>query len=130
MSETAPHPLYKIFPASAAPPNPTPLVLPLSSLDSNDGFIHLSTASQTAETANLFFADETTLLIGKIPLDRLKINEVKWEVEGSPGCAHLYNGRDGMAPKLGSDEIADVKEFRRGDGDWKEQLAGDGWLEG
>lgn len=121
--------VYKIFPASAAPPSLIPAVLPLSELDAKDGFIHLSDATQTALTADMFFGadDIRVLYIAKIPLDRADPKGddlVKWEVEGSPGCAHLYNG-----PKLGSEEIADVRKFERGPGKWAEVLVGDKWFE-
>jgi len=57
-------------------------------------------------------------------MDRLNPDHVKWEVEGSPGCAHLYNG-----PKLGSAELVEIKNFERGESDWKDVLADDSWLE-
>ncbi|CCF46097.1 hypothetical protein CH063_14959, partial [Colletotrichum higginsianum] len=38
--------LYKIVPE--APPSPLPAEYPLSDLDRNDGFIHLSTADQVS----------------------------------------------------------------------------------
>lgn len=41
---TLPKYLYKIVPD--APPSPLPAEYPLSDLDRNDGFIHLSTAEQ------------------------------------------------------------------------------------
>lgn len=118
--------VYKIFPASAAPPSLIPAVLPLSELDAKDGFIHLSDATQTALTADMFFGADDVLYIAKIPLDRadLKGDLVKWEVDGSPGCAHLYNG-----PKLGNEEIVDVRKFERGQGKWGEALVGDAWFE-
>lgn len=118
--------LYKIFPASAAPSLSLtsapglPTHLPLSPLDASDGFIHLSTASQSLSTATLFFSDERTICIGTIPLDRLDTRQVKWEVEGSPGCAHLYNATDGEGvegPRLGSGEIVDVRAFERAEGE-------------
>lgn len=42
--ESTPKSLYKIVPS--APPNPFPQQYPLSELDKNDGFVHLSTAVQ------------------------------------------------------------------------------------
>lgn len=48
----APDPLptyiYKISPSQ--PPSPIPKEYPLSDLDRNDGFVHLSTASQVSFT--------------------------------------------------------------------------------
>jgi uncharacterized protein (DUF952 family) len=123
MSEPPQH-LYKILSGGVSPPSPVPFELPLSPLDATDGFIHLSTAKQTPVAAELFFAQESSLFIGKIPLNRLNPNHVKWEVEHSPGCAHLYNG-----PKLGSAELVEIKKFERGDTDWGVVLANDCWLE-
>jgi len=123
MSET-PQYLYKIFSGEVPPSVPIPLELPLSPLDAKDGFVHLSTAKQTPITAAQFFAGESSIVIGKIPLNRLNADHVKWEVEGSPGCAHLYNG-----PKLGRAELVEIMKFERGDMDWRNVLADNQWLE-
>ncbi|KAF9518483.1 hypothetical protein BS47DRAFT_303203 [Hydnum rufescens UP504] len=115
--------LYKILPSSAPPPTPLPSALPLSPLDSTDGYIHLSTAAQTPATANRFFANETTLYILKVEYTRVAA-DVKWEEAGSGIFAHLYNGG-----KLGIHEIVDVKQWEKGDQDWKTSLDGVAWLE-
>ena len=81
--------IYKILPS--APPSPLPPVLPLSALDAQDGFIHLSTASQTPLTASLFFTAARTLWLLKIDTRRtLEAGGVYRWVEGMPGCPHLY----------------------------------------
>lgn len=123
---STPKHLYKILSGLVPPPFPIPLELPLSPLDAKDGFIHLSTAKQTPITADLFFTNESSIFIGKIPLDRLNPDHVKWEVESSPaGCAHLYNG-----PKLGSVEIVGIRKFERGDNEnWKDVLEKEPFLE-
>ncbi|KAF2804358.1 uncharacterized protein BDZ99DRAFT_350252, partial [Mytilinidion resinicola] len=101
---SAPNPLptyvYKILPS--APPKPLPDVLPLSDLDANDGFIHLSTASQVPGTCGRFFADATELWLLKIRLQTLEngTGEVRWEAAGNSGVfAHLYGG------KFGAEEV-------------------------
>lgn len=81
----------------------------------------------------MFFADEQTLYVGKISLERFGAGAnartgaaVKW-LDESVGCAHLYF--DG-GPKLGSEEIAEVRKFERSDGQsWEEVLGSTQWLE-
>ena len=111
--------VYKILPE--APPDPLPARLPLSDFDAKDGFIHLSTATQTPATAGSFFSASEKLWVLKIPLKRIESN-VKWEANG--GCfPHLY-GAD-----LGKTEVEDVKAFTRGEGgDWISILEKDEWL--
>lgn len=119
---TAPTPLptyiYKILPS--APPSPLPQILPLSDLDANDGFIHLSTASQTPATCGRFFADATELWLLKIKLQTLEngTGEVRWEAAGSGVFAHLYGG------KFGAEEVEESIKFERGAKSWEEALEG------
>jgi uncharacterized protein (DUF952 family) len=122
MTET-PQYLYKILPSSAQPPTPLLSALPLSPLDAADGYIHLSTATQMPATANRFFANEATLYILKVEYTRVAA-DIKWEEAKSGIFAHLYNGG-----KLGIDEIVDVKQWEKGDQDWKTLLDGVAWLE-
>lgn len=112
--------LYKILPE--APPDPLPLNLPLSELDAKDGFIHLSTAEQIPKTISLFYSATTNLWLLKVPLDRIA-NTVKWD-EGKSGCfPHIYG------PMPGLEEIADMKEFIKGEGEeWAPLLEKDQWL--
>jgi len=112
--------VYKILPE--APPQPLPSALPLSELDAKDGFVHLSTAEQASATAGRFFSTANKLWLLKIELDGIEKN-VKWEDSGSGCYPHVYG------PMLGKDEIADVKEFRKGEGeDWAVMLREDQWL--
>lgn len=112
--------VYKILPE--APPDPLPASLPLSVIDAQDGFIHLSTAAQTPATASRFFSASEKLWMLKIPLKQIESN-VKWE-EAKSGCfAHLY-GAD-----LGRKEVESTKAFTRGEGDdWTAILEKDEWL--
>ncbi|KAF6225229.1 hypothetical protein HO133_010426 [Letharia lupina] len=112
--------VYKIL--SEAPPDPLPVSLPLSAIDAQDGFIHLSTAAQTPATADRFFSANKKLWVLRIPLKQIESN-VKWE-EAKSGCfAHLY-GAD-----LGQMEIEDTKAFTRGESDdWTAILEKDEWL--
>ena len=112
--------LYKILPE--APPSPLPAILPLSALDAQDGFIHLSTAAQTPDTAGRFFSTSEKLWLLKIPLKQIESN-VRWE-ESKSGCfAHLY-GAD-----LGQREVESTKAFMRDEGHkWNAILEMDEWL--
>ncbi|KAI9058190.1 hypothetical protein FKP32DRAFT_1582397 [Trametes sanguinea] len=122
--------VYKILPSP--PPSPLPAALPLSDLDRQDGFIHLSTAAQVPATASLFFASATALSLLKV--DTRKTREsggtYKW-VEGMPGCPHLYAGKEGEWVALGSGNVVDWKEVRRAEGQsWEEAFKGlnSAWL--
>ena len=112
--------VYKILPE--APPDPLPATLPLSALDAQDGFIHLSTAEQTPATADRFFSTSEKLWVLKIPLKQIESN-VRWE-ESKSGCfAHLY-GAD-----LGRTEVESTKAFTRGHGNkWAAKFEKDEWL--
>lgn len=142
----APNPLptyvYKIL--DGPPPQESlPAELPLSELDSNDGFIHLSTAAQVyfslsslplfshllptssthhqiPATAGLFYNDHPSLWMLRIPLQGL--GTVKWEGADGKGRSfpHLYG-------KLGSAEVESVKELKRPEAGWG--ALKEAWLE-
>ncbi|KAK4104122.1 hypothetical protein N658DRAFT_443962 [Parathielavia hyrcaniae] len=115
--------VYKITPT--APPDPIPEQYPLSDLDRQDGFVHLSVSWQLPITADLFFKDSTSFYLLKLRLAKFNSSVVKWdEVEGTNGCPHLYGN-------FGANDVVSVREFRRGEGQtWKEALgAEEGWLE-
>lgn len=120
---TAPTPLpthlYKILPS--APPTPLPARLPLSPLDAADGFIHLSTAAQTASTAAKYFADSAELWLLKIDYSTLargtdgdgEVREgarVEWEDAGRGVFAHFYGG------DLGVGNVKECRRVERGEG--------------
>ncbi|TKW52565.1 hypothetical protein CTA1_6819 [Colletotrichum tanaceti] len=96
--------LYKIVPE--APPSPLPAEYPLSDLDRNDGFIHLSTAEQ-------------------LPYAALEA-QIRWDdLPAGAGCfPHLY-GRN-----FGAADVEDARGFVRSDEGraWSEVLGGDAWL--
>lgn len=102
--------LYKIL--DEAPPSPIPPTLPLSDLDKHDGFIHLSTAAQAAQTARLFFANHDQLWILKLESKAIDgridySTDPKAGVED--GCAHVHESQFG----LGRDNIVETIEARR-----------------
>ena len=63
-------------------------------VDLADGFIHLSTAAQVAETAAKWFADESDLVLVAFDADRLG-PALKWEESrGGALFPHLYRALD------------------------------------
>jgi uncharacterized protein (DUF952 family) len=70
--------IYKIVPSSAPPPSPLPDALPVSDLDQNDRFIHLSTSLQVPGTLKRFFAEEDRVYILRI-VYRTVESKIKWE---------------------------------------------------
>lgn len=115
-----PNYLYKILPS--APPSPLPERLPLSDLDRNDGYIHLSTARQVPGTADKFFGSFAELYLLRIRYDALAAGtdsdgakgkgEVKWEeVKGRQDWFAHYYGAD-----LGSGNVESVMRVERGEG--------------
>ncbi|KAK4222983.1 hypothetical protein QBC38DRAFT_517909 [Podospora fimiseda] len=114
--------VYKIIPS--APPSPIPDQYPLSDLDKQDGFVHLSTSWQVPITSSLFFGEVKSFWILKIKLGNFDEEKVKWdEVEGTNGCPHLYGN-------FGGRDVVDAREFRRGEGEgWREVFEGERWLE-
>jgi len=109
--------IYKILPASAAPPDPIPNELPVSDLDKNDGFIHLSTALQLPGTLERFFADHERVHILRIIYKDVE-GSIKWEnSKGTGGIGeegffpHLHNGL-----RLGKGEIESVAEWEKESG--------------
>lgn len=115
--------LYKILPS--APPSPLPARLPLSELDRNDGYIHLSTAEQVPGTADKFFGNVSELWLLKIKYEVLaagthgdgeaKGAEVRWEEVGRGCFAHLYGG------DLGKGNVESVDKVEKEDS-WAESL--------
>ncbi|EME47372.1 hypothetical protein DOTSEDRAFT_145970, partial [Dothistroma septosporum NZE10] len=106
---------YKIL--DSAPQEPLPESLPLSDLDKKDGFVHLSTANQTKETANLFFSNTEKLWLLKLRVDDLKKDgNIQWNPD-IPGCPHLHDSARG----LGKSNVTAVIIANKGShGSWKE----------
>ncbi|KAF2014602.1 hypothetical protein BU24DRAFT_423516 [Aaosphaeria arxii CBS 175.79] len=115
--------LYKILPS--APPSPLPAVLPLSDLDRNDGYIHLSTSEQVPGTADKFFGTFDSLWLLKIKYDVVaggvdgegnKVGgEIRWEEVGRGCFGHLYGS------SLGVGNVESVEKVDRS-GSWVESL--------
>lgn len=63
--------------------------LPWSAKDLEDGFVHLSTAEQVAETARRHFAGQVGLVL--VELDAAKLSELRWEPSrGGALFPHVY----------------------------------------
>ncbi|KAI9049610.1 hypothetical protein LZ554_006636 [Drepanopeziza brunnea f. sp. 'monogermtubi'] len=146
MSISTPAPLptyiYKILPPSAAPPHPLPLSLPLSALDAQDEFLHLSTSPQLLGTLQNFFPSEPHVYVLRIPYERVADfvvwedangeepgeDDEGWDVEDATGFfPHVYAnagpGEGELGLKLGRDEVESVGVWKRGRGKWTP----DGW---
>lgn len=72
-------------------------------------------------TADLFFADATSVWIIKIRLARFAA-ATRWEGEDD-GCAHLYGN-------FGAEDVEDVQRFDRTEGrSWAQEMGRPNWLE-
>jgi uncharacterized protein (DUF952 family) len=78
-----------------------------------EGFIHCSYQSQVARVANLFYADQTDLLLLCIDADRLT-SPVRDEDAGTgERFPHVYG-------PIHAEAVVEVRELRRGpDGRWQ-----------
>jgi len=82
--------IYKISPQSAWRQAEASGVFTGAPVDIADGFIHFSTAEQTAETAAKHFAGVEDLVLVAINTDALA-DDLKWEVSrGGALFPHLY----------------------------------------
>ncbi|OKL63657.1 hypothetical protein UA08_00078 [Talaromyces atroroseus] len=123
-SSDGPKYVYKIVPSSAPIPESLPARLPISDLDQQSGFIHLSTALQVPNTLKFFFKDEPCVYMLRIGYEKVQEN-IRWESPDAKVCGprggegmfpHLYNGH-----KLGKDEIESVATWKNEDG-WDRAL--------
>ena len=119
--------LWKILPE--APPTPLPARLPLSDLDRNDGFIHLSTSEQVPGTVERFFGTASALWLFKIRYGVLEAGVdgdggikqqdgawLQWD-DNQSGCfPHFYRG------DLGHGNILEVVKVDKG-ASWAESLS-------
>ncbi|KAE8360537.1 hypothetical protein BDV27DRAFT_134350 [Aspergillus caelatus] len=111
MTDKEPYYVYKLVPSTAPVREPLPEQLPVSTLDQQSGFIHLSTAFQVPNTLKLFFKDEPLVYVLRIPYARVAEN-LRWENPEGTVCGprpkeglfpHLYNDL-----KLGKDEVESI----------------------
>jgi uncharacterized protein (DUF952 family) len=83
--DAQPHYLYKIIASSAPIREPIPERLPVSELDQNSGFIHLSMAHQVPNTLKMFFKDEPVVYVLRIEYGRV-VQDIRWESPDAKVC--------------------------------------------
>ncbi|KAJ5888371.1 hypothetical protein N7495_008412 [Penicillium taxi] len=122
--ESQPHYIYKIFPSTLPIREPLPNRLPVSELDEQSGFIHLSTADQVPNTLNLFFAEEPVVYVLRIAYSVI-FEYIRWESPDGKRIAegpenglfpHLYNGLN-----LGRNEVESIAIWQNDEG-WEVAL--------
>ncbi|KAL4869298.1 hypothetical protein BDV12DRAFT_196537 [Aspergillus spectabilis] len=131
MSGNEPSYLYKLIPSTAPVREPLPERLPVSELDQNSGFVHLSTALQVPNTLKYFYKDEPLVYVLRIPYARVA-KDIRFEDPEGRVCGprpeeglfpHLYNGL-----KLGRDEVESISVWTSEEG-WDKPLdAAKPWL--
>jgi uncharacterized protein (DUF952 family) len=88
------HTIYKICPASAWREAERQGVYRGSADDARDGYIHFSTATQVAETAQKFFSGQTGLFLVEVDVDALGA-ALRWERSRNEELfPHLYGELD------------------------------------
>lgn len=83
--DTQPRYIYKIIPSTSPVREPLPEHLPVSELDQNSGFIHLSMAQQVPNTLKFFFAEEPLVYILRIEYVRV-CQDIRWESPDGKVC--------------------------------------------
>lgn len=83
--DTLPRYIYKIIPSTTPVREPLPERLPVSELDQNSGFIHLSMAHQVPNTLRLFFAQEPLVYVLRIEYARV-CQDIQWESPDGKVC--------------------------------------------
>ncbi|KAF2398068.1 hypothetical protein EJ06DRAFT_497533 [Trichodelitschia bisporula] len=115
--------IYKILPSP--PPHDLPDYFPVSDLDANDGFIHLSTAEQVPGTVSRFFSNQTSIWLLQLELAALEGRDggersVKWEQSGSWCFPHVYHSD--LSKALGRKDVVSLVEVHRNEGEAWEGL--------
>ncbi|TFK76038.1 hypothetical protein BDN72DRAFT_831481 [Pluteus cervinus] len=131
-AESNPTYLYKLVHHADPPSDPLPECLPLSRLDQDSGFIHLSTAHQIPGTLKHFFTKDPRVFVLKIAFQNVA-KDIRWENPNATVCGdrpgeglfpHLYNGG-----RLGHAEIESVATWENGEDGWDKALEGaNAWL--
>lgn len=146
-SPPTPLPTYAFKLLTAPLPSSGPLPPYLTALDAADGFVHLSLGFQVPATAALFFSAETELVVVRLKVQSLLLQDdnksgteagvcadtaaaggggvyVEWTGDGGR-CPHLF-GRG-----LKRDDMDGVRTVKRLEGEtWEDVLGGDAWIVG
>ncbi len=119
--------VYKIL--SEEPPNPLPHTLPLTPLDRQDGFIHLSAGWRVPQTTALYFGSYTTIWLLRVDTEVARDEQARFEW-GDPGCVHMYAHGETRWARLGDGIVVSVGKFDiKGQGEeWENVLTGEEWL--
>ncbi|KAI0304339.1 hypothetical protein B0F90DRAFT_1625516 [Multifurca ochricompacta] len=123
--------VYKIL--SEEPPNPLSYNLPLTPLDKQDGFIHLSCGWRVPQTAALYFGSYTTIWLLRIDTSVAQAEDAhfKW---GDPGCIHMYSHDETRWARMGDGVVVAVRKVEKGaEEEWGRLLnlvVEEGWLVG
>ncbi|KAJ3758716.1 hypothetical protein F5878DRAFT_608075 [Lentinula raphanica] len=138
-TELKPNFIYKLVPSSESAisiSEELPIRLPVSSIDQQSGFIHLSTSVQLLNTLKRFFAQDSSVFILRLPFDRLEEEKlIRWEDPKAEVCGP--RGGEGMFPhlyndlKLGKEEVDLVQVLTPVEGSWHKAIENakeDGWL--
>jgi uncharacterized protein (DUF952 family) len=127
-SDTATFPPYVYKILSEEPPNPLPHTLPLTLLDKQDGFIHLSAGWRAPLTAAEFFGAYQTLWLVRVDTQAARAEDVQFKWGDTSGCVHMYAHEEGM----GHGVVVAVRKFEKERGESWEIALGkaveDGWL--
>ena len=127
---TFPSYVYKIL--SDEPPNPLPHTLPLTPLDKQDGFIHLSAGWRIPLTAAEFFGSYTTLWALRVDTNVARAEEAQFKWGDTSGCVHMYAGSKGTWARMGAGVVVAVRKFEKELGAEWENVLGKavqgGWL--
>lgn len=94
MTDTVPLYVYKLL-ASPSPVLEIPERLPVSDIDQESGFIHLSTAFQVPNTLNGFFKDEPLVYVLRIHYQSVE-RDIRWENPEGTVCGPRPN--EGLFP--------------------------------
>ncbi|KAI0260203.1 hypothetical protein BC834DRAFT_901633 [Gloeopeniophorella convolvens] len=130
-TEEPPFPRYVYKILSEAPPSPLPHDLPLTPLDKQDGFIHLSTGWRAPQTAAMFFDGDTTIWLLRLDTEAARAEQARFKW-GDPGCVHMYAEGEARWARMGDGVVVAVREFGKKEGeDWESVLGkavDEGWL--
>lgn len=132
MATPQPNFVYKILPNTPVyqgtpVPVPASWIFPQSEIDAQDGFIHMSTATQLPGTLSRFFGSDETVQLLKIDYKRLSsFKIVKWEKASNGDMfPHLF-------AQLEGEYVRELKVVVKGEGSWEatvETLTQDGFVE-
>jgi hypothetical protein len=131
-SDTASFPPYVYKILSEEPPNPLPHTLPLTPLDKQDGFIHLSAGWRTPLTATEFFGSYKTLWLLRVDTQAAGAEEAVFKWGDRSGCVHMHAHEEGTWARMGEGVVVAVGRFEKETGEsWEKRLGKavqDGWL--